>query len=58
VIFLSVHSLSKGLGLGPMGLSVLPAAISSESSKISRQFMRNKLQSWVCNWSVDVTMAS
>lgn len=41
----SVYSQGKGLGLGPMGPSVIPAAICTESSKIFSQFMRNKLQS-------------
>lgn len=34
----SVYSLGKGLGLGPIGPSVIPAAISTESSKIFSQF--------------------
>lgn len=56
--FMPVYSLGKGLGLGPTGPSVLPAAISTERSKISSQFMQNKFQSWLCSWSVDVTMVS
>lgn len=56
--FMPVYSLGKGLGLGTTGPSVLPAAISTERSKISNQFMQNKYQSWLSSWSVDTTMVS